>query len=151
MPWPRKPDRVINENGKPRRMLYTSPYAPRCRVCGHKTDFWSATGSSNARYCECTNPRCPINGFKIDSEGKLLNVWLGKLVDYRTKKEKLNEPESKSVEDLDWGFDVEKWHEEQLENWRKLQKEYEKRKKQCRAEQQARWKLKDWRPEDGEQ
>jgi hypothetical protein len=155
MAWPRKRDKVVVENGKSRRIIYTSAYHPRCPVCRRDASVMGNPGSRYPHYCECSNARCALAGFKIDDVGKLLYVWLGKKLDYSLKKEEssTNELNPIGMENIQRYVHVEykKILADALETWRNLHAQNQKREEKSFAEQKAWRKLKGWLPEEGEQ
>lgn len=153
MGWSKKRDKIIFIDGKPRRIVYTNPYDPRCPVCNRDVGFVGAPGSRYPRYCGCSNPRCAVAGLKIDDEGKLLFVWLGKKLDYSLKKEELRANELLPVGMANIQRYVPEYKKiltDTLETWRDLHNQHQKRDEKSLAEQKARRKLKGWLPQEGE-
>jgi hypothetical protein len=153
--WPRKRDKFVEENGKTRRIMYVSACQPRCPVCRRDASVIGDSGSRYPHYCECSNPRCAVAGFKIDDVGKLLYIWLGKKLDYSLKKEELPTNESKPIgmENVQRHVKIEykKILADTLETWRNLHSQYRMSEEKSFAEKKALQKLKGWLPEEGEQ
>lgn len=158
-PWcPRKPNKVTFENGRRILTIFVSPISTRCPVCSYDATTLARRRvgvDAYNRYLSCTNPRCTVNGFKVNNEEKLIRVWLGKPIDYRTKVE---EPTPVATDDIldniDWGYNDPKREQqrftEALEVWNRQHEEYKNRKVKSYVERLAERKLKDWYPEDKE-